>query len=1273
MMNSWISSKFFVLLALCINCEFVSGVPKRLFFPYGEDRGDSVLPTADDISSNEYQLQKDIVFYDDTYSSIFVNLNGHLSLGTDLPIYQPDLALPINFKVIAAFLADIDTRGAGAVYYRETQERAIVERAAADIQNHFSKFPTFEPTSLFIATWDNVGYYNFSSEKTNTFQIVIATDGQDSFVFFNYLTDGINWVAGEGKLRGVAADPPAQAGFDSGEGRLHMKLPHSGTFDVAKLAKESNINVPGVWIYQIGNLRGGNIVGPDMNTGEVVIFEPEVIGSTCLDGAETCSSNAQCIDFEGGYCCECLPPYYGNGQQCLEPGSPQRLNGKITGVLNGVTFNDLDMHAFVVTKDGRAYTAISRVPSEIGPQMLTLNTIGGIIGWLFALPSGLGAKNGYMFTGGHFNRTARIQYQSGAFVLINQQFFGHDALNNLRLETRIDGTVPDIGNGEKITVDDYKEEYRRVSTGYIRSHSDRIYRVNNVAFKYTWDQTIHYTECRHDPGRNVTDTMRLSVSRNFVVYDDNDRVVRFAMSNKIGVLTGADPCREGVQNCDVNADCIPTGEGSYRCECRNGFEGDGRVCFDIDECSGSIITCDVNARCYNVPGSFQCQCLPDFKGDGRICIRDVQLCGNEVCVENARCVYDQEIQQPKCECKPGFVQQQSACVPVSFSCNEVEICAKNAECVYDRLEQRYRCECLEGYSGDGEDSCTKPGLEECNCDPNADCFYDTQRFGYRCQCKEGYTGDGTSCTLIAVLPSICDDCHPNAQCVFNQTSQQYQCRCAEGFQGNGYRCEQVDCIVQTQLCDVNARCLPDGTGTHRCVCKEGYRGDGRRCEQEGCNVVNDCDINAQCIPDPLDTSRYFCRCNQGYEGNGKVCIRRVVPCNEVDNCSEFAECVYDPNALSYRCRCRRGYDGNGFTCTARGDNCRENPGLCDPNASCLLNVDTFLCVCNENYRGDGKSCAPISDETNFLFFSRGYSLHRVTASNREEEVHTSRLLYVPDELIVAVDSDCVDHKYYWSDVFKGRVSRANLDGSDKEVVVQDLQSPEGIAIDWLSRNIYITDSGLDIIEVTNMNGSIRKTLINTSLKDPRAIVIDPQRGEMYWTDWFRGGPTIEKAYMDGTNRKLFVNTDLSLPNGLTIDYTTQQICWGDAGVKKIECIRSDGVGRRVVTENAPYPFDITFFGNTLYWSDWTILGIPNINRDGGNRNEDLPLPVGGNGRLYGITSVREYCPRLSNYCMRNNGGCRFLCLPTPNGGRTCACPDNIAPERCNEIAKVKRK
>ena len=50
------------------------------------------------------------------------------------------------------------------------------------------------------------------------------------------------------------------------------------------------------------------------------IFEPEVSTPTCFEGSKKCHANARCIDFAEGFCCECVPPFYGNGLQCVENG-----------------------------------------------------------------------------------------------------------------------------------------------------------------------------------------------------------------------------------------------------------------------------------------------------------------------------------------------------------------------------------------------------------------------------------------------------------------------------------------------------------------------------------------------------------------------------------------------------------------------------------------------------------------------------------------------------------------------------------------------------------------------------------------------------------------------------------------------------------------------------------------------------------------------------------------------------------------------------------------
>jgi low density lipoprotein receptor-related protein 5/6 len=65
---------------------------------------------------------------------------------------------------------------------------------------------------------------------------------------------------------------------------------------------------------------------------------------------------------------------------------------------------------------------------------------------------------------------------------------------------------------------------------------------------------------------------------------------------------------------------------------------------------------------------------------------------------------------------------------------------------------------------------------------------------------------------------------------------------------------------------------------------------------------------------------------------------------------------------------------------------------------------------------------------------------------------------------------------------------------EQTVVQAEVKFPDGIAVDWIGRNLYWCDSGTDRIEVSHLNGSSRRVLISENLDEPRAIVVDPGEG-----------------------------------------------------------------------------------------------------------------------------------------------------------------------------------
>ena len=93
-----------------------------------------------------------------------------------------------------------------------------------------------------------------------------------------------------------------------------------------------------------------------------------------------------------------------------------------------------------------------------------------------------------------------------------------------------------------------------------------------------------------------------------------------------------------------------------------------------------------------------------------------------------------------------------------------------------------------------------------------------------------------------------------------------------------------------------------------------------------------------------------------------------------------------------------------------------------------------------------------------------------------------------------LDTKCANISSFGSNLHKSTcIVQVQTFTSPRVLFISGLGSPEGIAIDWISRNMYWTDSVSDSINVAGLDGSNRKVLFN-DIKNPRGIAVDPVAG-----------------------------------------------------------------------------------------------------------------------------------------------------------------------------------
>ena len=181
--------------------------------------------------------------------------------------------------------------------------------------------------------------------------------------------------------------------------------------------------------------------------------------------------------------------------------------------------------------------------------------------------------------------------------------------------------------------------------------------------------------------------------------------------------------------------------------------------------------------------------------------------------------------------------------------------------------------------------------------------------------------------------------------------------------------------------------------------------------------------------------------------------------------------------------------------------------------------------------------------------------------------------------------DAATGKIYWTEKTSdttGKIWRANLDGSNVQLVKELTSVPLRIVLDLGNGKLYVTNAWGKIQQM-NLDGTDFQPNLITGLVAPQHITIAVAGGKLYWTE--KTGDTtgrIQRANLDGSNTEL-VKKLTSVPLGIAIDTENNKLyvtnTWG-----KIQQMNLDGSGFQPnLITGLETPKGIALEGNKVYW------------------------------------------------------------------------------------------
>ncbi|VDI75100.1 Hypothetical predicted protein [Mytilus galloprovincialis] len=241
---------------------------------------------------------------------------------------------------------------------------------------------------------------------------------------------------------------------------------------------------------------------------------------------------------------------------------------------------------------------------------------------------------------------------------------------------------------------------------------------------------------------------------------------------------------------------------------------------------------------------------------------------------------------------------------------------------------------------------------------------------------------------------------------------------------------------------------------------------------------------------------------------------------------------------------------------------------------------------------------PVQPPTTYTNYNN--SRGQFTYADKTEEIRPL-LLYADTLEIDAVEIDtwtnttiinglhgatCIDYHYekgliFWTDALDRHISvtgvKHNFLRKNEAIVKTNMGNINGMAVDWINDHIYWTDETFQSIQVVNLQGGNRRTLIDYLIKKPMAIAVSPSDGILFFSDWGTN-QRIERCGLDGKDREDIVE-HVGLPFSLTIDILRSEI----------KSAKFDGSSIKTVIKNSNYwpeVFGIAIHKDKVYWTNY---------------------------------------------------------------------------------------